>query len=376
MVETIWVRYGLTRMPEKRDVVSISPRTRNSKGRRLTECRHNRAESFEHDVVLDSLLLECVDNAVDELHLEALVDVGRAKVRDDLGDDLHDHLAERLAFVLEVIDDASDDLRDAGLVGEFDRGLDDLAVVPAVERHSSDEEVAEELRQDLLADVLWLHTIGGGALLDDLEDDLLHLLVGRLELAVRAIRVVSSGPQTRSIGNLPDQDDHDFTRVVVRVLRVHERDDETDRLEEGGKTFTAVLADTGPQRLEDAVEGLDTVRCGSLGESSDAQRRHRPDFLLLVLEAVRDGFDEVAEMRQDSAAHHDGDLLNDFDTGVPSLPRLLRPADGFEERQQRRDAERRSDNREGASGRVAHVLVGVVNVCASRCTAVSTEQCL
>jgi hypothetical protein len=46
-----------------------------------------------------------------------------------------------------------------------------------------------------------------------LEHDLLHLLVGRLELA--------------------DQDDHDLSRVVVGVHRVHQRDDEADALQEG-----------------------------------------------------------------------------------------------------------------------------------------------
>ena len=41
----------------------------------------------------------------------------------------------------------------------------------------------EERGQDLVLDVLRLHAVGRAALLDDLQDDLLHLLVRRLELA-------------------------------------------------------------------------------------------------------------------------------------------------------------------------------------------------
>mmetsp|Transcript_11367 Transcript_11367/g.19016 ORF Transcript_11367/g.19016 Transcript_11367/m.19016 type:complete len:224 (-) Transcript_11367:1110-1781(-) len=67
-------------------------------------------------------------------------------------------------------------------------------------------------------------------------------------------------------------------------------------------------------------------------------------------------------MRQDSATHENGYLLNDLDAGVTRLPRFLRGAHGAQERQQRRNAERRGDDRERTRRRVAHVLVHVINV--------------
>lgn len=39
--------------------------------------------------------------------------------------------------------------------------------------------------------------------------------------------------------------------------------------------------------------------------------------------------DERLEVRQDGAAHEDGDLLHDLDAGVARLPRLLGAAHGF-----------------------------------------------
>ncbi len=101
----------------------------------------HRADAIEHDVVFDRLLLEGVDETVDELHLEALVDVGRAQVGDDLLDGLHHHLAERLAFVLELVDDPRHNLGNADLVGQLHRSLDDLPVVTTVQRHSAHPEV-------------------------------------------------------------------------------------------------------------------------------------------------------------------------------------------------------------------------------------------
>jgi hypothetical protein len=85
-------------------------------------------------------------------------------------------------------------------------------------------EVLEEVRQDLVLDVLRLHAVGAAALLHDLEHDLLHLLVGRLELS--------------------DEDQHHLAGVVVGVFGVHQRDEVADGLEERGQTLAAMGADT------------------------------------------------------------------------------------------------------------------------------------
>ena len=43
-----------------------------------------------------------------------------------------------------------------------------------------------------------------------------------------------------------------------------------------------------------------------------------------------DDLDEVLEVRQDGAAHEDGDLLHDLDACVARLPRLLALAHSLE----------------------------------------------
>eukprot|EP00962_Isochrysis_galbana_P056214 scaffold28112_cov112-Isochrysis_galbana.AAC.2 len=293
------------------------------------------AEAVEHHGrVLGGLLLEGVQNAVDQLLLEPLVNVGGRQRGNDLLDRLHHHLPVRLRLVLQVLHDARDDLGGAHLLGELLSRLHQRLVVAPVQRHPADPEVLEELGQDLGPHVRRLHTLGGHALLDHLEHNLLHLLVGRGELA--------------------QQDNHHLAGVVVCVLRVHERDDVADGLEEGGQPLAAVLPDALPQRLEHRVEGLDA--------GGERERRDGPHLLLLVAQARLDDLDERAQVRQHRAAHQDGDLLHNLDARVPCLPRLFGLADRLEEGQQRRHAERRRHDREGASGGVAHVLVDVVNV--------------
>lgn len=71
---------------------------------------------------------------------------------------------------------------------------------------------------------------------------------------------------------------------------------------------------------------------------------------------------QAAEVGQDGAAHEDGDLLHDLDAGVAGLPGLLAFAHGFEEGQQRGDAEGRGHHGEGSGRGVSHVLVHVVDV--------------
>ena len=185
-----------------------------------------------------------------------------------------------------------------------------------------------------------LDAVGGAALLDHLEDDLLHLLVGRLELA--------------------DEDQHHLARVIVGVLGVHQRDQVADGLQKRRQTctsatkrvsspapssqwpplplpsiiqsaknrvrrltFSAVGADTLPEGFEDRVEALDAVGRGGFGQGGDGQGRDGAHLLLLVDQSVLDDLDEVAQVGQDGAAHQDGDLLHDLDARVARLPRLF-----------------------------------------------------
>lgn len=67
-------------------------------------------------------------------------------------------------------------------------------------------------------------------------------------------------------------------------------------------------------------------------------------------------------MGQDGAAHEDGNLLNNLDTSVPSLPRLLAATYSLQERHERRDSQSGGHHRKGSRCGVTHVLVNIVNV--------------
>lgn len=81
---------------------------------------------------------------------------------------------------------------------------------------------------------------------------------------------------------------------------------------------------------------------------------------------VLDNLHQAAEVGQNGAAHEDGDLLHNLDASVAGLPGLLAFAHGFEEGQQRGDAEGGGHHREGSGRGVSHVLVHVVNVWSHR----------
>lgn len=71
---------------------------------------------------------------------------------------------------------------------------------------------------------------------------------------------------------------------------------------------------------------------------------------------------QAAQMGQDSTAHEDGDLLDDLDASVASLPGLLALTHGLEEGQQGGDAQGGRHHGKGTGCGVSHVLVHVVNV--------------
>ena len=74
-------------------------------------------------------------------------------------------------------------------------------------------------------------------------------------------------------------------------------------------------------------------------------------------------FDQTLQMREDSAAHENGDLLYDLDTRVTCLPALLALTHGLKEGKECGDTKRRCDDRERTSCGVTHVLIQVVDIC-------------
>lgn len=72
--------------------------------------------------------------------------------------------------------------------------------------------------------------------------------------------------------------------------------------------------------------------------------------------------DQTAKVRQNGAAHEDGDLLHNLDACVPSLPGLLAFTHSFQEREERGDPEGGGYNSKGSGGGVSDILVHVVNI--------------
>ena len=93
-------------------------------------------------------------------------------------------------------------------------------------------------------------------------------------------------------------------------------------LREGGQGtyFSTMVTNTLPEGLEDGIEGFNTVGSGGFGESGQRQSGDGADLLLLINQTVFNDFDKGAQMRQDGTTHENGNLLNDLDAGVASLP--------------------------------------------------------
>jgi len=283
-----------------------------------------------------------MQDTVDQALLQPFANVGGAEGSHNLLDRLDRHLPIRFALVLQVGHDPLEDLTHTDLLANVDRGLDHLPVVSFVECHATDPEALEELVQDVLLQVASRDAVGGGALRDDLQDNLLHFFVGGGELA--------------------QQNLHDLAGVVVRVVLIHQGDDVANSLEEAGQALAPLLARAGPQRVEDVVEALDTVRVRCLGQRSNGQTGHGPHLGLLVVQVGPNAVNKLLEMGQDCAAHQDGNLLHNLDAGVAGLPRLLAAADSPEEGKEGGDAQSRGNDGESSGGGVSHVLVHVVDV--------------
>mmetsp|Transcript_64871 Transcript_64871/g.127370 ORF Transcript_64871/g.127370 Transcript_64871/m.127370 type:complete len:523 (-) Transcript_64871:1273-2841(-) len=308
------------------------------------ESVHRRAEPVKHHrrLRVRVLLLERVKNPVHELLFHALVNVRGPEILDHFFNRLHDHPAVRLRLVFQVVHDPPHHLRRAHFVRQLHRRLHHLLVVLAVHCHAPHPEAAEELGEDGFLHVARLHSVRRHALLHHFQHVRLHLLVGGLELA--------------------NEHHHHFSRVVVGVGRVHERNDEPDGLEERSQHFPAVLANALPQGAQHGIERLDAVRVRSLGERGEGERANGAHLLLVVDEPVLDDLHHLLQVGQHCAPHEDRDLLHDLDARVPRLPRLAALAHRLEKRQQRRDAQRRRHHGERAGSGVAHVLVEVVDV--------------
>mmetsp|Transcript_36187 Transcript_36187/g.84611 ORF Transcript_36187/g.84611 Transcript_36187/m.84611 type:complete len:248 (+) Transcript_36187:1138-1881(+) len=189
------------------------------------------AEAVQHDHSVlarpvGRLFLKGVEDTVDESFLETSIDISGAEIFEDALYGLHDHATIGFGVVLEVVDDAGDDVGASDLIGELFRGLDDLSAVAAVEGHASYPEMSEEVRQDFFADVSGLDSRRGYTLFDDLEHNFLHFFVRALKF--------------------PYQHRHDHPGVVAGVSFFHERNDVSDGFEKCRQSLATMLFDTPP----------------------------------------------------------------------------------------------------------------------------------
>ena len=77
-----------------------------------------------------------------------------------------------------------------------------------------------------------------------------------------------------------------LSRIVVGVVRVHERYDEPNGLQKGCQAFASVQSDAFPERAKHRIEGLNAVREGGLCQRRQTQSSDGAHFLLLVDQTV------------------------------------------------------------------------------------------
>ena len=165
---------------------------------------------------------------------------------------------------------------------------------------------------------------------------------------------------------LAHQDVHHVVDVPARARHVHQRNDVSHGAQIRLQRRAARRFHGRPQRIQHAVERLDAVRVRGLRQVGQRARRDDPHAQLLVVEPVLDAVHEMAQLRQHGAAHQLRDLRDDPHAGVARQPALLALADGAEEGEERRNAQRGGHDGEGARGDRADVAVGVVEVLAER----------
>ncbi|KAJ6372030.1 hypothetical protein OIU77_002369 [Salix suchowensis] len=73
-------------------------------------------------------------------------------------------------------------------------------------------------------------------------------------------------------------------------------------------------------------------------------------------------FHKGSQMGKNSTANQNSNLLNNFDSSVPSLPRFLTLTHSFQEGQQRRNPESRSNNTESSRSCVSNILINIINI--------------
>ena len=153
------------------------------------------------------------------------------KVLNNLFNGLENHFPVRFALILQVINNPRNHFGTPNLIrnlhcrlhlhkpckqvneirlNKMRRSTYHLFVVAPVKSHSSYPKMAEEVREDGIPHIRGFDALGGHTLLDHLENYLLHLLIGGLELT--------------------DEDRDGCFGIVLGVLSIHERDYEPNSL--------------------------------------------------------------------------------------------------------------------------------------------------
>ncbi len=135
----------------------------------------------------------------------------------------------------------------------------------------------------------------------------------------------------------------------------------------GHNTKHSDIPCSDPKRFQYIVKTFDTIRVCCLRQGGNGQACLCPDFALVVLEAYTDTVYQTFEVRKNSTAHHDRNLLNDSAASMSCLPGLFTSTHCSQEWKKGRYAESLRNNGESSSGSVAYVLIYVVNI-GSHCT--------
>merc|ERR1712131_210440 len=127
---------------------------------------------------------------------------------------------------LQIINDSIQNLNGSNFLCNLDSSLNTLFVVSPIQSHSMIPKCFKEWRQDIFLYIDRVNTISTTTLLDHFEYNLFHFFIWRSKFA--------------------NQNQHDFSCIVICIFCIHQRDNISDSFQESGQALSSVGSDTFP----------------------------------------------------------------------------------------------------------------------------------
>mmetsp|Transcript_26965 Transcript_26965/g.39915 ORF Transcript_26965/g.39915 Transcript_26965/m.39915 type:complete len:214 (-) Transcript_26965:452-1093(-) len=149
---------------------------------------------------------------------------------------------------------------------------------------------------------------------------------------------------------------------MTRIILLHERNNKANRLQKRRQALPGMLQRSLPQGANDRIKTLNPIGVRRLRQRRQGQSGDGTNFTMLLGQTMTHDLDQFTQVRQHGASHQHGDLLHDFDPGMPCLPaftglthRLQKGEEGWHTQRTRHHGKR-------ARGGVANVFLLVIDI--------------